>query len=210
MTDVSQTREVPGDADDVDVIRLDLDRAIDMFETPTVHLGSGHGTFQPGIDLCVAELEGRPTGRPVEIELMLPKSEISDDLEERLAVTMRRYCDERSYTNTCHRRSTQRSGVRALRVGLPVTLLGLAITAIAFHTGDSDDPQTAVVDIIGWVLAWLGLWYPFDKLIFYASDYVRQNRALETLREARITVIPRAIDDAAAAASDGSGTSAPS
>lgn len=60
------------------------------------------------------------------------------------------------------------------------------------------------------VLAWLGLWYPFDKLIFYASDYVRQNRALETLREARITVIPRAIDDAAAAASDGSGTSAPS
>jgi hypothetical protein len=108
---------------------------------------------------------------------------------------MRRYCDERSYTNSCHRRSTQRSGVRALRVGLPITLLGLAITAIAFHTGDSDDPQTAVVDILGWVLAWLGLWYPFDKLIFYASDYVRENRAPEALRDAHITVVPRPIDD---------------
>ncbi|HEV8207245.1 MAG TPA: hypothetical protein VGR04_11220, partial [Acidimicrobiia bacterium] len=75
-------------------------------------------------------------------------------------------------------------------------LLGLAITAIAFHTGDSDDPQTAVVDILGWVLAWLGLWYPFDKLIFYAGDYVRENRALETLRDAQITVVPRPIDDA--------------
>ena len=200
MTDVRQSGETASDTDDADVIALDLDRAVDMFETPTVHLGSGHATFQPGIDLCVAELEGRPTGRLVQIEVMLPESEISDGLEERLAVTMRRYCDERSYKNTCHRRSTQRSGVRALRVGLPVTFLGLAITAIAFHIGDSDDPQTAVVDIIGWVLAWLGLWYPFDKLIFYAGDYVRENRALETLRDAPITVIPRSIDDAGEAA----------
>ncbi len=196
MTDVRQSGGTASDADAADVIALDLDRAVDMFETPTVHLGSGHGTFEPGIDLCVAELEGRPTGRLVQIELMLPESEISDDLEERLAVTIRRYCDERSYKNTCHRRSTQRSGVRALRVGLPVTFLGLAITAIAFHIGDSDDPQTAVVDIIGWVLAWLGLWYPFDKLIFYAGDYVRENRALEMLRDAPITVVPRPIDDA--------------
>lgn len=130
-----------------------------------------------GIDLCIAELESRPTGRAVHVELTLPRSEISAGLEERLAVTMRRYCDERSYTNDCKRRSTQRSGLRALRIGLPVTLFGLAITALAFHVGDSDDPQTAVIDIIGWVLAWLGLWYPFDKLIFYASDFVRENRA---------------------------------
>ena len=198
MTDVRQSGEDAAVADDADVIRLDLDRAADMFERPKVDLGSGHGTFQPGIDLCVAELESRPTGRPVEIELVLPQSEMGDDLEERLAVSMRRYCDERSYTNSCHRRSTQRSGVRALRVGLPITLLGLAITAIAFHTGDSDDPQTAVVDIIGWVLAWLGLWYPFDKLIFYASDYVRENRALETLRDAQITVVPRPVEEVAA------------
>jgi hypothetical protein len=83
MTDVGQSGETASDADDADVIRLDLDRAIDMFETPTVHLGSGHGTFQPGIDLCVAELESRPTGRPVEIELVLPQAENSDDLDER-------------------------------------------------------------------------------------------------------------------------------
>jgi hypothetical protein len=191
MTDVRHPGAAASDVDDADVIRLDLDRAVDMFERPKVDLGSGHGTFQPGIDLCVAELESRPTGRPVEIELVLPQSEISDDLEARLAVSMRRYCDERSYTNTCHRRSTQRSGVRALRVGLPITLLGLAITAVAFHVGDGDDPQTAVVDIIGWVLAWLGLWYPFDKLVFYASDYVRENRALATLRNATITIVAR-------------------
>jgi len=184
----------------VDVIRLDLARAVDLFEKPQVELGSSHGMFQPGIERCIAELESRPTGRPVDLELTLPQSEISDGLEERLAVTMRRFCDERSYVNDCNRRSTQRSGVRALRIGLPVTLLGLVITAIAFHTGDSDDPQTAVIDIIGWVLAWLGLWYPFDKLIFYASDYAHENRALEELRDARITVVARPTDQPGEAA----------
>ena len=196
MSDVRRSGAPATETDRADVIQLDLAQAVDLFETPQVELGSVHGTFQPGIDLCIAELEGRPTGRPPHLELTLPQSEISDGLEERLAVTLRRYCDERSYVNECNRRSTQRSGVRALRVGLPVTLLGLVITAIAFHAGDSDDPQTAVVDILGWVLAWLGLWYPFDKLIFYASDFVRENRALETLREAEIIVVPRRIEQA--------------
>jgi hypothetical protein len=158
VTDVRQSGVGESGGYPADVIGLDLARAVDLFEKPQVELGSRHGTFQPGIERCITELQSRPTGRPLRLVLTLPQSEISDGLEERLAVTLRGYCDEWSYVNECSRRSTQRSGLRALRVGLPVTLLGLAITAIVFHTGDSDDPQTAVVDILGWVLAWLGLW----------------------------------------------------
>ena len=203
MTDVTRAGAPASDDDRAAVIRLDLARAIDMFERPQVELGSSYGTFQPGIDRCIAELEGRPTGRSVHLELTLPESEISDGLEESIAVTMRRYCDERSYVNDCNRRSTQRSGVRALRIGLPVTLLGLAITAIAIHTGASDDPTRAVVDIVGWVLAWLGLWYPFDKIIFYPSDYVRENHALVKLRDAHITIVARPAPRSDAAVSPG-------
>lgn len=195
MSDVTGTEMVEGNGERIDVIRLDLVRAVDMFETPPVALGADHGTFVPGIELCITELKGKPTLLPVHLELTLPQSEISAGLDERLAVTTRRYCDERAYQNDCTIRSTRRSGVRALRIGLPITLLGLAITALAFNVGDSDDPQTAVVDILGWVLAWLGLWYPFDKLVFYPADHVRENRALRALRDARITLIPRPPDE---------------
>ena len=194
MTDGRDARVPASDGQRADVIRLDLDRAIDMFEAPTVELGSEHGSFQPGIDRCVAEVAGQPIGHAVRIELTLPESEITPDLEHRIATTLRRYCDERSRTNEGKKDSMRRSGLRALRIGLPVTLFGLAITAVAFHVGDGDDPQTAVVDIIGWVLAWLGLWYPFDKILFYPSDFVRENRALAELRDARITVVPRLAD----------------
>jgi hypothetical protein len=93
MTDVARSGVPAGVDDRAAVIRLDLARAVDMFERPQVELGSSHGTFQPGIDRCIAELQGRPTGRPVHLELMLPESEISDGLEESLAVIRQRLTD---------------------------------------------------------------------------------------------------------------------
>ena len=204
MTDGRQPGPAASDGQRADVITLDLDRVVDMFERPALEVGSEHGSFQPGIDRCVAEIAGRPIGHAVRLEVTLPAAEITPGLEERLATSMRRYCDERSHTNEYRRRSMQRSGVRALRIGLPVTLFGLAITAFAFHVGDGDDPQTAVVDTVGWVLAWLGLWYPFDKIIFYPSDYVRENRALAALRDAKITIVARAVERNFTGTPDGS------
>ena len=194
MTDGRDSATPASDGQGVDVIRLDLDRAIDMFAVPAIQLGSEHGSFERGIDRCVAEVTGRGMGHTVRLEITLPPAEITPGLEQRLATSLRRYCDERSLTNEYRRQSMQRSGVRALRIGLPVTLFGLAITAVGFHVGDSTNPQTAVVDIIGWVLAWLGLWYPFDKILFYPSDLVRENRALESLRDAPVTLVARAAD----------------
>ena len=95
MTEVRQSGVGESGGYQADVIRLDLVRAVDLFEKPQVELGASHGTFQPGIERCIAELESRPTGRMVHLELTLPQSEMTDDVEERLAVTMRRYCDER-------------------------------------------------------------------------------------------------------------------
>ncbi len=209
MTDGRGSGTPASDGRQTDVISLDLDRAIDMFEAPRIELGSEHGAFQPGISRCIAEVAGQPIGHAVRLEVTLPQSEITPDIEQRITTTLRRYCDERFHTNEGRKKSMRRSGVRALRIGLPVTLFGLAITAFAFHVGDGDDPQTAVVDILGWVLAWLGLWYPFDKILFYPSDFVRENRVLAVLRDAQVTVVPRRPDSDVAHAgnrSDGSST----
>ena len=40
-----------------------------------------------------------------------------------------------------------------------------------------------VADHLGWVLGWLGLWYPLDQLLFYPLAYGREQRALRRLRE---------------------------
>ena len=168
------------------LLRVELARPVDMFEKPPVVLGSVVGGFAPGVESCVDELMAHHDQRPVEIAITVPAAELTPELPAAMQTTLRRWCDERILHNQRERVSLVRSGLRALRVGLPVSLLGLLITAVAAGIGDVDDSLRAVVDIIGWTLAWVGLWYPFDKMLFYPYDVVRENRALTSLREANL------------------------
>jgi hypothetical protein len=47
-----------------------------------------------------------------------------------------------------------------------------------------------VVDSGGWVLVWVGLWFPLDTLLFTPLSYGRENRVLKRLQTADITVEP--------------------
>jgi hypothetical protein len=171
-------------------VRVELARPVDMFETPAVELGSTVGGFVPGIERCLAELAGHPDGRAVRLEVALPPGQIDTGIAGDMKVSLRRFCSERMRLNTCARAATVRGGLRAFGIGLPVTLVGLAITAGATRIGDIDDALRAVIDIIGWVLAWVGLWYPFDKVLFYPLDGMRENRVLAPPRDAEITAVP--------------------
>ena len=177
------------------VLRVELAHATDMFATPTLELGSTIGGFTPGIDQCVADLAAHPEEKGVLLEIALPPDEITPDLAEKMKVSLGRYCSERAGYNASARSATIRSGLRAFRIGLPVTIIGLAITAGATKIGDIDDAVRAVVDILGWVLAWVGLWYPFDKILFYPLDNLRENRALATLGRAEVQIVPLPEDD---------------
>ena len=45
-------------------------------------------------------------------------------------------------------------------------------------------------DTGGWVLVWLGLWFPLDTMLFTPLAYGRENRVLERLRRANIALEP--------------------
>jgi hypothetical protein len=171
------------------LVRVELARPADLFETPAVEIGSTVGGFTPGIDRCLAALTSHPEHRPVRLEVALPADQVTAGLPGRMAVTLRRFCAERIEQNRLTRTATVRGGVRAFGIGLPVTFVGLAITAGATKIGDVDDALRAVIDIVGWVLAWVGLWYPFDKMLFYPLDGQRENRALARLRDAEVTIV---------------------
>jgi hypothetical protein len=48
-----------------------------------------------------------------------------------------------------------------------------------------------VVDTGGWVLVWIGLWFPLDTLIFTPLTYGRENRVLKRLRTAQVVIEPQ-------------------
>ncbi len=172
------------------VIELKLMRPHDMFEMPQTDLFSEYRNFLTGVDFCISKLQGTASRRPVRLEIRLPPEQIEDDVAERLSRTLHRYCHHRIRYNARESRAQRFGGVSALRIGVPVSAVGLAVTAAATTIRPSGGAVQLVVDHLGWVLAWLGVWFPLDQFMFNPLAYRRENRVLGLLSEAEIHVAP--------------------
>ncbi len=176
-------------ADDVQIIELRLERAHDLLEMPQTDLFSEFRSFLTGVDQCISELRSRPSRRPVLLEITLPPSEITDGLDQRMRAALGRYCTHRIAYNARERRSLRFEGLTALGIGLPIAAAGLAVAAYATRLADAAETTKVIGDHLGWVLAWVGLWYPLDVLLFLGHPYRRESRALDRLSRAEVVVI---------------------
>lgn len=172
------------------MIRLRLERAHDMFELPQSDLFSEHRNFLTGVDYCISELRSRRAGS-VRLELSLPSTEIDGNTGERIERTLRRYCDHRIMYNRRERRAVRIDGFLSLKIGIPVAALGFIVAVIVAKFIRAGTNTNILVDTAGWVLAWLGLWYPLDTLLFTPLGYGRENRVLRLLRDADVQLEPR-------------------
>ena len=172
------------------VIELRLVQARDMFEMPSTDLFSEYRNFLTGVDFCLSELRGRRSGRPVRLAIRMPPEEIEDGVAERLSRTLRRYCNHRIRYNRRESQAQRVGGVSALRIGIPITALGLVVAAVSTRIKPSGGAANLVTDHLGWVLAWIGLWFPLDQFLFNPLAYGRETRVLNLLASAEIEVIP--------------------
>ena len=174
----------------VQVIELRLMRLQDMFEMPQTDLFSEYRNFLTGIDFCISELRARRSRRPVRLEIRLPPEEIEDRTAEQMTRTLRRYCKHRVRYNRRESRALRIGGVSAFRVGLPAVVLGLAMVGEATTIRPSAGALHTIVDHVGWVLMWLGMWFPLDQLLFYPLAYGREDRVLRLLQNAEVVIAP--------------------
>jgi hypothetical protein len=171
-----------------DVIRLRLGRAEEMFEAPAWDLASSQGRFEPGIDTCISELRSYRSRSPVRLELELPASTVGPDTATRLQEAIARYCEDRIARNERERRGTRHDGYHSLKIGIPIALVGLAL-AVATTVANSNDDFT-LPNLAGWVLAWVGLWYPLDTIAFSSVIPRRDNAVLARLEVAEVDITP--------------------
>ena len=73
-------------------------------------------------------------------------------------------------------------------MGIPIALVGLAI-AVATTVANNNDDFT-LPNLAGWVLAWVGLWYPLDTILFSSIVPKRENTVLARLQEAEVAITP--------------------
>jgi hypothetical protein len=171
------------------VIELRLNRAEEMFFLAQTDLFSEYRNFLTGVEYCISLLRSQRTRAPVRLELSLPPSEFDDALGDRVSVALRRYCDQRIGYNQRERRAVRHSGLWSLWVGVPIAVIGSLLVIFAGRlvgpTGNTD----LVFATTGWVLVWVGIWWPLDMFFFSPLGYGRDNRVLQHLRDAEISVM---------------------
>jgi len=172
------------------VISLSLTSPEDMFVLAQTDLFSEYRNFMTGLEYCISVLRSRRSRGPVRIELSLPSDHIEEGMNQRIGRTLTRYCDHRIAYNQRERRAVRLDGVSSLWIGIPIVVLGFLLVIVKGSIVGSTGNANLVLDSGGWVLVWVGLWFPLDTLLFTPLSYGRENRVLERLRSASVVVEP--------------------
>jgi hypothetical protein len=168
------------------VIELRLNQAEEMFALAQTDLFSEYRNYLTGVEYCISVLRSQRLPGTVKLQLSLPAGQIDDALGERLRLALRRYCDQRISYNSRERRAVRWGGVWSLWVGVPIVVIGYLL--VIFENRLVGRSGNIILDTTGWVLVWVGIWFPLDTVFFSPLGYGREIRALAHLRDAEITV----------------------
>jgi hypothetical protein len=173
-----------------EVIALSLASPEEMFHVEQADLFSEYRNFMTGVDYCISVLRSRHSRRPVQLELALPADQIHDGVVPQISGTLDRYCRHRIAYNQRERRAVRFDGLSSLWIGIPIVVIGFILVIIKSSLVGRTGNPNLVLDTGGWVLVWVGLWFPLDTLLFSPLAYGRENHALERLRRADIVLTP--------------------
>lgn len=167
------------------IITLRMQEPENLFQLPTTDLFSEYRNYRTGVEAALSELRTHRSGDQVELHITMPAAKIRAGLADRMTRALRDYCDQRIVFNNREKNGVRRDGLTALWIGLPITVVGLWLT---FWTATADHTEgvEAILSHLGWVLAWVGLWFPLDVILFSPHQYNRENRALRVLRSATV------------------------
>jgi hypothetical protein len=170
-------------------IELRLNRPEEMFALAQTDLFSEYRNFMTGVEYCISLLRSQRTRGPVRLELSLPPSHFDDHLGDRISVALRHYCDQRISYNQRERRAVRLGGLWSLWVGVPIVVIGYLLVIFAGRLVGPEGNTNLVFGTTGWVLVWVGIWWPLDMFFFSPLGYGRENRVLRNLRDAEISVM---------------------
>ena len=174
-----------------EVIELRLNGAEELFVLAPTDLFSEYRNYLTGIEYCISVLRAHYTRAPVQLKLLLPPSEIEEGLGDRMTGALRRYCIHRITYNQRERRATWLGGLTSLWVGIPIAFIGYLLVIYAGALVGPSGNVNLVASTTGWVLVWVGFWFPLDTILFTPLAYGRENRVLEQLRDAEVSVLPQ-------------------
>lgn len=169
-------------------LRLELEEADEFFVPRPPHLASGTPALPPGIDQIRDALDSHPRRTSLDAVIVLPRAKMQPGLERDIAMAVGRYCEAGLRRADTELRLLRREGIRGLVVGIVVFAVFVSLSNFVIQSHLPEDVKTFFGEGLFLVVAWVGLWFPIDTLLYSGRPYRREQRTLRSMRATRIEV----------------------
>lgn len=146
--------------------------------------------LRPGIEELETGLLWHRLPHGVSVDVHLPADQIGPDTAADLESALRRYCALRLEEMEQRLRIMRRDGLGALGVGLVIFGAGLYLSYLLSQRRLPEAIRVVFGDGVFLVIAWVGLWYPLDTLVFAPRPLLRERRLLRLLAVAHVSPVP--------------------
>jgi hypothetical protein len=166
-----------------------LDRPAELLSVEPEAMLERDARIEPGADEIVNELLGRSKlQRRARIVVTLPTEQITPGVAETLHAALRRYCEARLARVQRETRVAWRQGLRSLRTGSILFVVGLLLSSGFLEPDVPQFWQNLLGNGVFLVIGWVGLWYPLDLLFFARQPLQREARIVDAISRMPLVV----------------------
>lgn len=168
-----------------------------LFATPEPDPFSPAELDVSGIDYLMSDLTGhRKLPERICLTLILPPEKIEANLEQKVSAALKRYCLRQMQSSERKARNVRLRGFRALRKGVVVLAVLLALSGVLssrLFANDGPAVQAIIAALASSLViaGWVVIWNPIDLFLYEAMPYQRESHIYRLLAEAEVSIKPR-------------------
>lgn len=167
---------------------IELDNAAELFAADPRGLLAGTHRIDSGMDELVERLLAQKGLAPNQRVVLYIASKCSDELAAEVVAALRLYCELRMRRANREQDLIWRQGMRSLLSGSLLFAVGIALSYTFTRPVMGEFAHDLLGNGVFLVVAWVGLWYPFDLLFIAREQAKREIRVLDKMLTVPVVV----------------------
>jgi hypothetical protein len=169
-------------------LRIELSEPDELFEPGRSAVAEGRPASEAGIDRIRSELSAAPRREALRLTIVLPRQHVTPRIERGIRDALRHYCDAGIRHVENDLRAIWRDGWQTFLAGLVILGVGLVLSEAVLNSGWPKALRTFFGDGLFLVIAWVGLWYPLDTLVYAGRPFRVERKVLRAINGAEVAL----------------------
>ena len=169
-------------------IPVEVHHVEQLFEAPAFDFRHPRPRVAAGLEEAYAATRTGDHRRPVRLAVRLPAASMVGVDAVEVGRGIAAYCELRAVEVEREKAAHFRDGRHSLGIGVAILAAGLIISQAIHHAALPEELDTFLGDGLFLVIAWVGLWYPLDTMLYSRREAGRRAAAWRALERADVTL----------------------